>query len=156
MCLPGMHTCTKHPYDHNQVLGPSSKQDGDSTYYLLSGSPSIEGVLNVLPTQRPIITYPSAANCPGADPRKACPWPTGYGRSCGRNGDIPSCKTENHRGTRLWADETRTQVSLFPLRGLQKVRGEWTLTCTTHNVRKLWPPDKNGLQCGRLLAGLGY
>ena len=26
----------------------------------------------------------------------------------------------------------------FLLRGLEKVQGEWTLICTTHNVRKLW------------------
>ena len=25
----------------------------------------------------------------------------------------------------------------FLLRGLQKVKGEWTLICTTHNVRNL-------------------
>jgi hypothetical protein len=26
----------------------------------------------------------------------------------------------------------------FLLRGMRKVRGEWALICTTHNVRKLW------------------
>jgi hypothetical protein len=31
------HACLdKHPYDHNQMLGPSSKQDEDSAYYLVA------------------------------------------------------------------------------------------------------------------------
>jgi len=30
----------------------------------------------------------------------------------------------------------------FSLRGLTKVRGEWALVCTCHNVRKLWTASR--------------
>ncbi len=45
----------------------------------------------------------------------------------------------------------------FVLRGLQKVRGEWALICTTHNVRKLWTARRRRRRCSgervRLLCG---
>jgi len=40
----------------------------------------------------------------------------------------------------------------FLLRGLQKVKGEWALICTTHNVRKLWAAL---MHSGRSLANFG-
>ena len=42
----------------------------------------------------------------------------------------------------------------FVLRGMRKVRGEWALICTTHNVRKLWTALRRRLGEGlRTLGG---
>ena len=42
------------------------------------------------------------------------------------------------RRTGLRADQTRARVSPVSVAGVAKVRGEWALVCTSHNILKLY------------------
>jgi hypothetical protein len=51
----------------------------------------------------------------------------------------------------VWDDETLVGCGLFPLRGLEKVRTEFSLTVLVYNLRRVL----NLVEMPRLLAALG-
>jgi hypothetical protein len=41
------------------------------------------------------------------------------------------------RGAGLWADQAGKRVQAVLLRSIEKIRAEWALICTAHNLTKL-------------------
>ena len=48
----------------------------------------------------------------------------------------PFMHAQSHRGTGVRTDQGGAGIPAFSLRGLNKVRGEWSLVCMAHNVLK--------------------
>ena len=77
--------------------------------------------------------------------REACPkGPLPKGRDAGRPHETEAknqsgkSRVRGAQGDSVWSGQARAWVPAVSLRGLDKVRGEWSLVCLTHNILKCY------------------